>query len=225
MKTLKTILITLLFAGFTTMSNAVEFKAGVTVMGLSADAVGKEVSRVETTGSRTETAEAILGSVFAEIGVDLPFGGIALGVDIIPYDIADVAVTNVRSCGGAYACQTNTANVTVSDNMGGYLKLDLGDTGAYVKAMITEHTIEINENIMNKTTTDTQSASVYPDDEINGGHVSIGFEKDLDVIFVRAEVGMSEYEKAESISSTKNTTAQAQIKNGTHARISIGEAF
>ena len=107
---------------------------------------------------------------------------IALGVDIMPYDIADVAVTNVRSCGGAYACQTNTANVTVSDNMGGYLKLDLGDTGAYVKAMITEHTIEINENIMNKTTTDTQSASVYPDDEINGGHVSIGFEKDLDVI-------------------------------------------
>ena len=227
MKTLKTILVTLIFAGFTNLSNAVEFKTGVTVMGLSADAVGKEMSRgVEQ--STNETAEAVLGSIFAEISVDLPTpfsSALALGVDIMPYDIADVAVTNVRSCGGAYNCQTNTADVTVSDNQGAYLKLDLGDAGLYVKGMITFHTIEVNENIMNKTTTDTQAASSYPDDDIAGGHVSIGIERDLGPLFVRGEIGASEYQKASSHSSSGNTTVTAQIENGTHARISIGKAF
>ena len=157
MKTLKTILVTVIFAGFTTLSSAIEFKAGLTVMGLDADAKAREVSRGVDTGDRTENAQAILGSIFAEVSVDLPIGGssLALGVDIMPYDMADVAVSNVRSCGGAYNCQENTANVTVSDNQGAYLKLDLGDTGAYVKALVTQHTIEVNENIMNKTTTDT----------------------------------------------------------------------
>mgnify|MGYP001227715222 CR=1 FL=1 len=81
------------------------------------------------------------------------------------------------------------------------------------------------ENIMNKTTTDTQSASTYPDDDIAGGHVSIGIERDLGALFVRAEIGQSEYEKAVSRSSSGNTTVSAKIEDGTHARISIGKAF
>ena len=226
MKTLKTIVITLIFAGFTTLSHAIEFKAGISVMGLSADASGKEVSRGIETGARTESIEGVMGSIFAEVGVDLPFGGVAIGVDIMPYDIADAAVSNARSCGGSYNCQTNTADVTISDNMGAYLKLDLGDTGAYIKAMGTVHTVEVNESITNLSTAGTGgTASTYPDDEIAGGHLSVGLERDLGAFFVRGELGMSEYTKASSHSSSGRTTVTAQIKNGTHAKISIGKAF
>ena len=78
-------------------------------------------------------------------------------------------------------------------------------------------------NIQGKTTSSTNST--YPDQDFLGGHVSLGFERDMGEMFIRGEVGASEYQKVESKSSSGNTTVTAQIENGTHARISIGKAF
>ena len=103
--------------------------------------------------------------------------------------------------------------------------MDLSDTGAYIKAMVSSHNMEATTNIMNKTTTDTQTNSTYPDERFFGGHLSIGVERDLGDMFIRGEAGVSEYEKVTSKSSSGNTTVTAQIENGVHARISIGKAF
>ena len=149
----------------------------------------------------------------------------SVGLDINPLDIASGTVTNVRSAGGAFSSQTNTATVEITENIGVYGLMDLGDTGAYIKAMVSSHNMEATTNIMNKTTTDTQTNSTYPDERFFGGHLSIGVERDLGDMFIRGEAGVSEYEKVTSKSSSGNTTVTAQIESGVHARVSIGKAF
>ena len=219
MKTIKTILITLLFAGFSTFSYA-ENKMGLTITGLDAHADGEEMSR----GVKQVRGEDIQG-VFASFFIEKDLGTMSVGLDINPMDIASGSVTNVRSAGGAANAQTNTAEVEINDNIGVYGTVDLGDTGAYLKAMVSSHNMEATTTIMNKTTTDTQTNSTYPSERFFGGHLSIGVERDLGDVFIRGEAGVSEYEKVTSKSSSGNTTVTAQIESGIHARISIGRTF
>ena len=219
MKTIKTILITLLFAGFSTFSYA-EGKMGLTITGLDASGDAAEMSR----GVEQTRSEDIQGA-FASFFIEKDLGPMSIGLDIAPYDIASGSVTNVRAAGGAANAQTNTAEVEINDNFGLYGKMDLSDTGAYIKAMISSHNMEATTTIMNKTTTDTQTNSTYPSERFLGGHLSIGVERDLGDVFIRGEAGVSEYEKVTSKSSSGNTTVTAQIESGIHARISIGRAF
>ena len=219
MKKIQTILITLLFAGFSTFSFA-ENKMGLTITGLDARADGEEVSR----GVKQVRGEDIQG-VFASFFIEKDLGTMSVGLDVNPMDIASGSVTNVRTCGGSFSCQTNTATVEITDNIGVYGTMDLGDTGAYIKAMVSSHNMEATTSIMNKTTTDTQTNSTYPDERFFGGHLSLGVERDLGDVFIRGEAGVSEYEKVTSKSSSGNTTVTAKIESGVHARISIGRAF
>ena len=225
MKTIRTILITLLFAGFSTVANA-EARMGVTIMGLDASGNAEEMSRgVEQT--RSEDLQGVIASFFIEKGFDTPIGPMAVGLDIAPYDIAEVSVTNKRIYSNTANSQTNTADVSISENYGAYVMMGLGDTGAYIKAMVTSHNADVTSTkIMNKSgNSDTQTNSTYPDQDFLGGHLSLGFERDMGDMFIRGEVGATEYQKVESKSSSGNTTVTAQIENGTHARISIGKAF
>ena len=219
MKTIKTILITLLFAGFSTFSYA-EGKMGLTITGLDARGDGVETSRA-VVQNRSEDIQGVFASFF----IEKDLGPMSVGLDIAPYDIASGSVTNVRSAGGSFSSQTNTAEVEINDNFGVYGKIDLSDTGAYIKAMVSSHNMEATTTIMNKTTTDTQTNSTYPSERFLGGHLSLGVERDLGDVFIRGEAGFSEYEKVTSKSSSGNTTVTAKIENGIHARISIGRAF
>ena len=219
MKKIQTILISLLFAGFSTFSYA-DGKMGLTITGLDATGKADEMSRgVEQT--RNEDVQGVFASFF----IEKDLGTATVGLDINPLDIASGSVTNVRSGGGAFNNQTNTAEIEVTENIGVYGMLDLGDTGAYVKAMISSHKMEAETTIMNKTTTDTQTNSTYPSERFFGGHLSIGVERDLGDLFIRGEAGVSEYEKVTSKSSSGNTTVTAQIESVIHARISVGRAF
>ena len=218
MKKIQTILITLLFAGFSTFSFA-DGKMGLTITGLDAHADGEEMSR----GVKQVRGEDIQG-VFASFFIERDLGTMSVGLDINPMDIASGSVTNVRTTQGGTS-QTNTAEVEITDNIGIYGTMDLGDNGAYVKAMVSSHNMEATTSIMNKTTTDTQTNSTYPDERFFGGHLSLGFERDLGDVFIRGEAGVSEYEKVTSKSSSGNTTVTAKIESGIHARISIGRAF
>ena len=172
--------------------------------------------------TRSEDLQGVIASFFIEKGFDTPMGPMAIGLDIAPYDIAEVSVLNARADG-----TNQTADVSISENYGAYVTMGLGDSGAYVKAMVTSHNADVTStkimNIQGKTTSSTNST--YPDQDFLGGHVSLGFERDMGEMFIRGEVGASEYQKVESKSSSGNTTVTAQIENGTHARISIGRAF
>ena len=175
---------------------------------------------------RTEDIQGAFASFFVETDVDTPMGSMVLGLDVNPLDISGgQSVTNVRASGPGVALQTNTAEIEVTENIGGYVIMGLGGTGAYLKAMVSSHKMEAETTIMNKTTTDTQTNSNYPSERFFGGHLSLGLERDLGDMFIRGEAGISEYEKVTSKSSSGNTTVTAQIENGIHARISIGRAF
>ena len=216
MKTIKTILITLLFASFSTFSNA-ENRMGLTVTALDARADGEELSR-GVSQVRGEDIQGAFASFFIETDVDTPMGSMVLGLDVNPLDISGgQSVTNVRASGPGVALQTNTAEIEVTENIGGYVIMGLGDTGAYLKAMVSSHKMEAETTIMNKTTTDTQTNSNYPSERFFGGHLSLGLERDLGDMFIRGEAGISEYEKVTSKSSSGNTTVTAQIENGVHA--------
>ena len=219
MKKIKTILITLLFAGFSTFSYA-EGKMGLTITGLDARADGEEMTR----GTKKVRGEDIQG-MFASFFIEKDLGMMSVGLDINPMDIAKGSVTNVRSGTNGAVVQTNTATVEINDNIGLYGTMDLGDTGAYIKAMVSSHNMEATTDIKNKTTTNTQTNSTYPSERFLGGHISIGVEKDMGEVFIRGEAGFSEYEKVVSKSSSGNTTVEAKIEDGIHARISIGRAF
>ena len=218
MKKIQTILITLLFAGFSTFSFA-DGKMGLTITGLDASGDAAEMSR----GVEQTRSEDIQG-VFASFFIEKDLGTMSVGLDVNPMDIASGSVTNVRTTQGGTS-QTNTAEVEITDNIGIYGTMDLGDNGAYLKAMVSSHNMEATTTIMNKTTTDTQTNSTYPDERFFGGHLSLGFERDLGDVFIRGEAGVSEYEKVTSKSSSGNTTVTAKIESGIHARISIGRAF
>tara|TARA_B100000941_G_C28328180_1_gene460173 strand:- start:250 stop:789 length:540 start_codon:yes stop_codon:yes gene_type:complete len=172
--------------------------------------------------NRSEDLQGAFVSFFVEGDVSTPLGSVVLGLDVNPMDISGgQSVTNVRGAGA----QTNSAEIEVTDNIGGYVIMDLGDTGAYFKAMVSSHKMDASTTIMNKTTTDTQTNSDYPSERFFGGHLSLGIERDLGNLFIRGEAGLSEYEKVTSKSSSGNTTVTAKIENGVHARISIGRAF
>ena len=218
MKKIQTILITLLFAGFSTFSFA-DGKMGLTITGLDASGDAAEMSR----GVEQTRSEDIQG-VFASFFIEKDLGTMSVGLDVNPMDIASGSVTNVRTTQGGTS-QTNTAEVEITDNIGIYGTMDLGDNGAYLKAMVSSHNMEATTTIMNKTTTDTQTNSTYPSERFFGGHLSLGFERDLGDVFIRGEAGVSEYEKVTSKSSSGNTTVTAKIESGIHARISIGRAF
>ena len=193
---------------------------GLTITGLDARADGEEMTR----GTKQVRGEDIQG-IFASFFIEKDLGTMSVGLDINPLDIAKGSVTNVRSGTNGAVVQTNTATVEITDNIGVYGTMDLGDTGAYIKAMVSSHNMEATTDIKNKTTTDTQTNSTYPSERFLGGHISIGVEKDLGDVFIRGEAGLSEYEKVTSKSSSGNTTVEAQIENGIHARISIGRTF
>ena len=218
MKKIQTILITLLFAGFSTFSFA-DGKMGLTITGLDASGDAAEMSR----GVEQTRSEDIQG-VFASFFIEKDLGTMSVGLDVNPMDIASGSVTNVRTTQGGTS-QTNTAEVEITDNIGIYGTMDLGDNGAYLKAMVSSHNMEATTTIMNKTTTDTQTNSTYPSERFFGGHLSLGFERDLGDVFIRGEAGVSEYEKVTSKSSSGNTTVTAKIESGIHARVSIGRAF
>ncbi len=97
MKKIQTILITLLFAGFSTFSFA-DGKMGLTITGLDAHADGEEMSR----GVKQVRGEDIQG-VFASFFIEKDLGTMSVGLDINPMDIASGSVTNVRTCGGSLA--------------------------------------------------------------------------------------------------------------------------
>ena len=110
MKKIQTILISLLFAGFSTFSYA-DGKMGLTITGLDATGKADEMSKgVEHT--RNEDVQGVFASFF----VEKDLGTATVGLDINPLDIASGSVTNVRSGGGAFNNQTNTAEIEVTEN-------------------------------------------------------------------------------------------------------------
>ena len=219
----KTILIALFLGCLTSLASA-DMKAGITVSGYQLDANGKENRSGQ---SRGEDIAGVTGSIFAEYSIDA-LNGVAIGLDVVPYEIDMGAVSNARN--GATAGNqdnqtgTNSASVDMQYPITAYFLVP-SEQGLYLKAGVSYANLNIKESL----TTNTS----YPNQELYGGHINVGYEYELggnyeygpgEGAFIRIEAGYSEWETVKAKSSSGRNTVTADL-DGMSARISIGKAF
>ena len=219
----KTILIALFLGCLTSLASA-GMKAGVTVSGHQLDASGKEDKSGQ---SRGEDIAGLTGSIFAEYSIDA-LNGVAIGLDIVPYDIDMGSVSNVRNgvTSGNQNNQsgTNSATVDMEYPITAYFLVP-SEQGLYLKAGVSYANLNIKESL----TTNTS----YPNPKLFGGHINVGYEYELggnyeygpgEGAFIRIEAGYSEWDTVKVKSSSGRNTVTADL-DGMSARISIGKAF
>lgn len=209
-------IIVIIFSTFFAINLAsADVKMGLTLTGAQFnDAKGTEENRgnVET---QSEDLAAAYGSIFVEASILDMF---SVGIDYIPYDIEGETVSNTRrTTPGGTVLGTNNVSVDISQHATLYALVPLGSEGVFIKAGVSHAEVNINESMY--------GGSTYADEEMMGGHVGIGYEKDFSGMFVRAEGGYSEYETVEANSSSGNTRVKAALNGGMHARLSIGKSF
>ena len=217
MKKITTLVLATIFSVVSTFANA-EWSAGITGTGVSMDATAKEDGKTKADQTRDETLEAMFMSIFVEYNL----GPASVGLDVMPYSFETEKVTNVRTDNNIDTASndngTTTAHLEVDYNTMLYVLAPLGDAGVYAKAGISFADVTSVET--------TVTSTSYPDDELIGGHISLGFQADVqDGVFVRAEAGFSEYDDLSGTSSSNRTKVQISNLSGPHARISIGKAF
>ena len=123
-----------------------------------------------------------------------------------------------RVCTGNDGCNTsvtNTAKVEISQHISLYALVPIMDTGAFIKAAVIRADVATKENLA--------TGSTYPDTDMKGASLSIGYQYDFDAAFVRAEVGATEYDTVSATSSAGHKVT-ADV-DGDWARISIGKSF
>ena len=221
----KTILIALFLGCLTSLASA-EMKAGITVSGYQLDVSGKEDKSLQ---SRSEDIAGVTGSIFAEYSIDA-LNGVAIGLDVVPYEIDMGKVSNVRNGAnpsgvvGDNQVGTNSASVDMQYPITAYFLVP-SEQGLYLKAGVSYANLNIKESL----TTNTS----YPNQELYGGHINVGYEYELggnyeygpgEGAFIRIEAGYSEWETVKAKSSSGRNTVTADL-DGMSARISIGKAF
>ena len=206
------------FLSFT--SSMAELSMGVSLSHGVYKASGSENEDGEITSASAESKFSY-PSVFAEYNT----GTVSIGVEVIPGSVTtdqasrtDINLGDTNGVGndGTTAGVTNTVEVSISKHITLYGLLPIMDSGAYLKAGVSRMDVKTNENL--------GTGSTYGDVEgVQGLHASVGYQHDTGGVFLRAEVGYSEYDNV-SVKGSNSHTVQADI-DGTYARISIGHTF
>ena len=217
-KLLSTILVSFSLAILPTSSNAVDitFSVGAGAMeggyygyGTEQNGLGTtDTSMISEGGAFTDST----GVVFGELNIG---DNMAFGVEFALDDLETPTNTNAQLDGAAVV--TNTAQASFSDLTTVYLQARMLG-GLYTKIMYHNVNVVTNESL--------GTGGTYPDREIEGLGLGIGYQHDLDVMggmFIRAEVTASGYESVKAVNTTdvtKNITvtdiygAQGSIKLG-----------
>ena len=201
-----------------------DWSAGVSVSVGHFKAIGQESEDGEI--NKTVSTNSLEGKFsYPSLFVEKNLGAVSIGLDVIPGSVetTKIARTDINigdgglttgNDGGASGV-TNTASVEISKHISLYALLPIMDTGAFIKAALMRADVGTKEVL--------GTGSVYPDTDMKGGSISIGYQYDLDTAFVRAEVGVSEYDTVSAISNNGHKVT-ADV-DGDWARISIGKSF
>jgi len=211
MKKLLVAISALLFSATTAYAGA---KIGVSVTGFEFDSAKGTEEHKGDVNSRTETLAMGVGSIFVEASILDMF---SVGLDYVPYALEGETVSNQRRDVQGTKIHNNQFSVDLEDHTTLYVLVPVGDAGAFIKLGASRADVIVNENNNANTT--------YSDEELLGGHLSLGVEKEVGAVFVRGVVGYSEYATVISSSSSKLTRVKAALNDGIHAGISIGKSF
>ncbi len=219
---IKKILIAAVFAMFSSANvNAIEmpsldgFSMGVSGTGWDfGDAKGSETTSSET---RTETIQAILGSVFVEYDL----GPMSVGVDFIPYKLESETSENNQNSPLLTDSGRTLVQADIKQHTTAYVVVPVVDTGLFVRAAIMDAKLITNETMA--------TSSQYGNADLEGFAVTVGYEIDTGTgVTIRAEAGHAEYDDI-SITGTggdddANTVSLTGL-DGPTAKLSIVKSF
>ena len=171
----------------------------------------------------TNTLEGKFG--YPSLFVEYDIGMVSIGLDVIPGSVETTeqartdynggdAVVSTGNDGGTGSV-TNTAKVEISAHVSLYALVSIMDTGAFIRAAVIRADVATKESL--------ETGSTYPDTDMKGGSISLGYQYDTGAGFLRAEVGISEYDTFQAISSNGHKVV-ADL-GGEWGRISIGKTF
>ena len=220
-KLLSTILVSFSLAILPTSSNAVDitFSVGAGAMeggyygyGTEQNGLGTtDTSMISEGGAFTDST----GVVFGELNIG---DNMAFGVEFALDDLETPTNTNAQLDGDTV--QTNTAQASFSDLTTVYLQARMLG-GLYTKIMYHNVNVVTNESL--------GTGGTYPDREIEGLGLGIGYQHDLDVMggmFIRAEVTASGYESVKAANTTDHTKViTVNDIYGAQGSIKLGKTF
>jgi len=220
-KLLSTILVSFSLAILPTSSNAVDitFSVGAGAMeggyygyGTEQNGLGTtDTSMISEGGAFTDSTGVVFGEL--NIGDNMSFG-----VEFALDDLETPTNTNAQLDGASVV--TNTAQASFSDLTTVYLQARMLG-GLYTKIMYHNVNVVTNESL--------GTGGTYPDREIEGLGLGIGYQHDLDVMggmFIRAEVTASGYESVKAVNTT-DVTKEITVTDiyGAQGSIKLGKTF
>ena len=220
-KLLSTILVSFSLAILPTSSNAVDitFSVGAGAMeggyygyGTEQNGLGTtDTSMISEGGAFTDSTGVVFGEL--NIGDNMSFG-----VEFALDDLETPTNTNAQLDGASVV--TNTAQASFSDLTTVYLQARMLG-GLYTKIMYHNVNVVTNESL--------GTGGTYPDREIKGLGLGIGYQHDLDVMggmFIRAEVTASGYESVKAVNTT-DVTKEITVTDiyGAQGSIKLGKTF
>ena len=220
-KLLSTILVSFSLAILPTSSNAIDitFSVGAGAMeggyygyGTEQNGLGTtDTSMISEGGAFTDSTGVVFGEL--NIGDNMSFG-----VEFALDDLETPTNTNAQLDGAAVV--TNTAQASFSDLTTVYLQARMLG-GLYTKIMYHNVNVVTNESL--------GTGGTYPDREIEGLGLGIGYQHDLDVMggmFIRAEVTASGYESVKAVNTT-DVTKEITVTDiyGAQGSIKLGKTF
>jgi hypothetical protein len=170
----------------------------------------------------TNKESEFLGLGYGSVFIEKTLGQYLLvGIDYVPTTLeTETSETIVDDIDAASAStkKTNKVQVDFEDLTTYYIGLNLGDSGAYVKAGIVTVDVITNESL--------GTGSTYGNTDLDGTLIGLGYNKGFDNgLFVRAEGAYTEFDGASVTSSTTANKITLNSLDGVTGKISIGKSF
>ena len=222
MKKLSLIIISGLYLFTTAAFAEVGVNIGVSGSAGIFGATAKETHTTTATGSTTaDSASEIAAVGYGSIFLEKEFGIITVGVDYVPTpfesETAETQKYDDQTANPAAAAVTavvNKVQVDLTDLTTVYVSLNVTED-AYVKLGYATMDVETNENL--------GTGSSYGNTSLDGTVYAVGYQKDLDAMFVRVE---GTYMDFDGVSLTANdNTIKLKALDGVTGKISIGKSF
>ena len=178
---------------------------------------GKTAASVTDDNSDTEIAAVGYGSIFLE----KELGILSIGVDYVPTPFESETAETVKHddqtanpTSAAATIVTNTVQVDLTDLTTVYVSLNVTED-AYVKLGYATMDVETNENL--------GTGSSYGNTSLDGTVYGVGYQKDLDAMFIRVEGTYMDFDGV-SLTANDNTITLKNL-DGLTGKLSIGKSF
>ena len=199
---------------------------GIKIQNLDLDTAASD--DIDNNGSvdsnKTFNDTATIPSFFVEKNFDAPFGNIALGVSVIPFeadiDKRSISQSSVKAkADGAATTGTNSAEGTVSDHYTIYIQpgVNVGDSLVYASFGMAFASVEGKSASISST-------NITESKDLEGTHLGIGLKRVSDTgTMVKLEYSQTDYDQVSWV--TSNSTKGMADLDSSVISVSLGKQF